>query len=316
MQRRSFIKESTVAAAAIVGSPLFSRRLDATPSPEDKVSVNSFPHLTVDSKIRLFYKDWLPMSSSGKRPRNVLFVHSWALNSDMWQYQMNFLCERGIRTLAYDRRGHGRSTDSGSGYDFDSLADDMSTFIEQLDLREVILVGHSMGCAEIVRYLSRHGDSRVARIALVAPSLPFSLKTADNPQGIDQRALYQVRSAISHDFPKWLAENAPHFFRSDTTPGIIDWGIGMCYLTSMRALIGTNIADTETDFRAELHHIRRPTLVIHGDSDEMAPLDFCGRRTAALVPGSSLKVYEGAPHGVFITHMNRLNEDLESFIRG
>jgi pimeloyl-ACP methyl ester carboxylesterase len=316
MQRRSFIKESTVAAAAIAGSPLFSRRLASASIPGDNANVNSFPYVTVDSKISLFYKDWLPKSDLRTRPRSVLFLHSWALNADMWQHQMNFLCEHGVRALAYDRRGHGRSTDSGLGYDFDTLADDLARFIAQLDLQEVVLVGHSIGCPEIVRYLSRHGDSRVARIVFVSPSLPFTPKTEDNPQGIDQKTLDQVRSAIAHDFPKWLAENAPRFFLPDTTPGMIDWGIGMCYLSSMRALIGTNIADTETDFRAELPHIKKPTLIIHGDRDIMAPLDFSARRTAELVPESTLKVYEGAPHGLFITHMNRLNEDLESFVRG
>jgi pimeloyl-ACP methyl ester carboxylesterase len=196
------------------------------------------------------------------------------------------------------------------------LADDLASFIAQLDLQEVVLVGHSMGCPEIVRYLSRHGDSRVARIVFVSPSLPFTLKTGDNPQGMEQETLHQVRKAISHDFPKWLAENAPRFFLPDTTPGFIDWGIGMCYLSSLRALVGTNIADTETDFRAELPHIKKPTVIIHGDRDAMAPLDFSGRRTAELIPGSTLKVYEGAPHGLFITHMDKLNEDLESFVRG
>jgi non-heme chloroperoxidase len=316
MQRRSFIKESTAAVAAIAGSPLFSRPLASASIPEDKASVNSFPYVTVDSKISLFYKDWLPESDSVTRRRSVLFLHGWALNADIWQYQMNFLCERGIRALAYDRRGHGRSTDSGLGYDFDTLADDLARFIAQLDLKDLVLVGHSMGCPEIVRYLSRHGDSRIARIASVAPSHQFTLRTEDNPQGLKQETLDRVRSAISHDFPRWLAENAPRFFLPDTTPGIIDWGIGMCYLSSMRALIGTNIAETETDFRAELPHIKKPTLIIHGDSDVMAPLDFSGRRTAKLIPGSTLKVYEGAPHGLFITHMKRLNQDLESFVRG
>ena len=234
----------------------------------------------------------------------------------MWQYQMVHLASHGVRTIAYDKRGHGRSSDPGSGYNFDTLADDLASVIEQLELHDVVLVGHSMGAGEVVRYLSRHGSSRISRILLLAPTMPFILKTADNPDGVDKEALQRTRILLATDFPKWLAANAAPFFRPETTPGMIEWGIDMCYQASLKALIDTNIAGTETDFRAELRKVTLPALIIHGDSDSSAPLDFTGRRTAQLIPGSELKVYSGAPHGLFITHMERLNRDLLAFVTG
>jgi pimeloyl-ACP methyl ester carboxylesterase len=234
----------------------------------------------------------------------------------MWQYQMIHLGNHGIRTIAFDRRGHGRSSDPGSGYDFDTLADDLAVMIDQLNLRDVVLVGHSMGAAEVVRYLSRHGSSRVSRVLLLSPTMPLILKTPDNPDGVDKADLDHFRATLSTDLPRWLAENAPPFFRPETTPRTVEWGIGLCLQASLKALIETNIADTETDFRDELRRLDVPVLVIHGDQDVSAPLDFTGRRTAQLIPGARLAVYEGGPHGLFITHMDQLNRDLLAFVQG
>jgi non-heme chloroperoxidase len=188
--------------------------------------------------------------------------------------------------------------------------------IEQLDLRDVTLVAHSMGCGVVVRYLSRHGSKRVARVALVSPSLPFILKTEDNPDGVDRSALERLRAAWGKDFPTWLANNARPFFTPETSPEMIQWGIRMCLQASLKALIDCNRADTETDLRAELPKITAPTLIIHGDKDVSTPLELTGRKTARLIPGSQLKVYEGAPHGLMFTHMDRFNRDLHDFIKG
>jgi len=253
----------------------------------------------------LFYRDW----GTGQP---VVFAHGWALNSDMWQYQMVALPN--VRRIAYDRRGHGRSADPGCGYDLDTLADDLAGLIERLDLHDAVLVGHSMGCAEIVRYLTRHGSSRVSRIALVAPSLPFILKTPDNPDGVDAEILQAIRDMFRHDFPKWLGENARPFFRPETSPEMVEWGIRLCLQTSLQAIVECNISDTETDLRPDLQRISVPTLIIHGDNDASAPLEFTARRVQSLVRESVLKVYEGAPHGLFITHVDRLNRDLAEFV--
>jgi pimeloyl-ACP methyl ester carboxylesterase len=267
------------------------------------------PFIVTRDGASLFYKDW----GNGKP---IVFVHSWATNSDMWQYQMIHLTGQGLRCVAYDNRGHGRSSDPGQGYDYDTLAGDLAAALERLNLREVTIVGHSMGCGVVVRYLSRHGARRIARAALVAPTTPFILKTEDNPDGVDGRIFERLRAMWSKDFPKWLSDNARPFFSPETSPEMIQWGLRMGMQTSLKAVIDCNRAVTNTDFRAELPKITVPTLIIHGDADVSAPLELTARKTARLIPGSQLKVYEGAPHGLFITHMDRLNRDLHDFIKG
>jgi pimeloyl-ACP methyl ester carboxylesterase len=194
MKRRSFLHKIFGGAVALAQV----RRLHATTTKE-KLSHESNaevtgPYVTVDPMVRLFYKDWCtPASRLNPKVRTALFVHGWASNSDIWQYQMNYLRGRGMRTLAYDRRGHGRSSDPGADYDFDVLAHDLARLIEQLDLRDIVLVGHSMSCGEIVRYLSKYGGARVSRIVFVATALPFGLKTDDNPDGAPRSELIAVR---------------------------------------------------------------------------------------------------------------------------
>ena len=262
----------------------------------------------------LFYKDW----GIGKA---VVLVTGWAVSSEMWEYQMAYLSGHGLRCIAYDRRGHGRSGQPGHGYDYDTLADDLATVIAQLDLREVTLVGHSMGGGEIVRYLSRHGSSRISRIALVASITPFLLKTADNPDGVDGSYFEGLRKGLLRDRPRWFAEAAPTFFGAglpscSVSSEMMQWGVMMCLQSSLKATIDACHAFAETDFRAEMRKITVPALIIHGDKDRGAAIDLTGRKSAKLIPGSQLKVYEGAPHGLFITHMERLNADLLGFIQG
>jgi non-heme chloroperoxidase len=264
-------------------------------------------HIVTGDGTSLFYKDW----GSG---RAVVFVSSWGLNADMWTYQMLALSGPEVRCIAFDRRGHGRSSDPGRGYDYDTLADDLATVIEQLELNEITLIGHSMGAGEIIRYLSRHGPSRVARLVLLAPSTPFLLKTADNPDGVDKTVFEQMRGMWRQDFPKWLFDNAPPFFVPDTSPEMIRWVGGMLLQSSLKALIDLNVQVTESDFRGELRQVSRPTFIIHGDRDVSAPLGLTGRKTAQLIPGSRLTIYEGAPHGLMFTHMGRLNADLLTFV--
>jgi len=255
----------------------------------------------------LFHKDW----GSG---RPVVFVSSWGLNADMWAYQMLALAGPEVRCIAFDRRGHGRSGDPGRGYDYDTLADDLAAVVEQLELNEITLIGHSMGAGEIVRYLSRHGPSRVARVVLIAPSTPFLLKTVDNPDGIDKKVFDQMRALWRKDFPKWLFDNARPFFVADTSTEMIRWVGGMLLQSSLKALIDLNVQVTETDFRGELRHVTLPTFIIQGDRDLSAPLNLTGQKTAQLIAGSRLSIYEGAPHGLMFTHIERLNADLLTLV--
>lgn len=264
--------------------------------------------IQADDRTNLYYRDW----GSGKP---VLFVHSWGFNADLWQYQMIDLTGHGLRCIAFDRRGHGRSSDPGRGYTCDRLADDLAEVIEQLDLRDLALVGHSMGCAEIVRYLARHGADRISRLAWVAPSLPFRLKTHDNPDGVDKGVVDDLCARLTSDLPRWLAENARPFFTEETSYPMAEWGVNVILQSSLKALVDCVRVAFETDLRADLPNIALPTLIVHGDKDASAPLDQTGRKTAQMITGSRLIVYEGAPHGLMLTHMRRLNADLLDFLR-
>jgi pimeloyl-ACP methyl ester carboxylesterase len=265
--------------------------------------------ITTQDGTALFYRDW-----GAGTP--ILFLSGWTLSSDMWAYQMEPLSREGFRCIAYDRRAHGRSSDPGRGYDFDTLADDLAEVVQSLSLENVTLVGHSFASGEIVRYLSRHGTDRVARVVLVSPAaIPFLLRTADNPGGIDGEAIEQARRAFLRDFPGWAEANAGPYFGPGTPRAVIDWTIGMMTRTSLLAAGELNRIQMSTDFRAELARIEVPTLIIHGDKDASAPLELTGRPAAALIPGARLEVYEGGPHGLYFTHKERLNQDLARFVR-
>jgi len=252
--------------------------------------------------------------------RPLVFVAPWGLNSAWWDYQVADLAGRGLRCVAYDRRGHGRSGDPSHGYEFDTLADDLAAAIEQLDLHDITLVGQSMGCGEVVRYLSRHGSNRVARVVLVSTITPFALKTDDNPEGADRAALEGVRKALSKDLPNPLAAYAPTFFgtpKNHVSQEIMDWWVRMMVDgCSLKTMLDLHRMFTETDFRPELPRISVPTLLIHGDNDKSTPIETTARKTAPLIPGCQLKVYEGAAHGLPITHAGQLNADLLAFAKG
>jgi pimeloyl-ACP methyl ester carboxylesterase len=215
-------------------------------------------------RTSLYYPDW----GSG---RPVLFVHSWGFNADLWQYQMIHLTGHGLRCVAFDRRGHGRSSDPGRGYTCDRLADDLAAVIEQLDLRDVTLVGHSMGCAEIVRYLARRGAGRVSSLVVAAPSLAFRLKTPDNPDGAQRSMVDDLCARMTSDLPQWLAENARPFFTGETSYPMAEWGMNVIMQSSLKALVECVRVAFETDLRVDLPKIAVPTLIVHGDKDVCAP---------------------------------------------
>lgn len=246
--------------------------------------------------------------------RAVVFVHGWATHSDIWQYQTSSLLDV-ARCIVFDKRGYGRSSDPGCGYDYDSLADDLADVLEALDVRDAVLVGHSMGSAEIVRHLRRHGDGRVASLVLISSALPFMLKTDDNPGGIEARAFGDRRATWTRDMPKFLLENARSIVLPTTSDETVGWIARMGEIASLPALVAMNHTITETDLRQDTAAISLPTLVIHGDADKSAPLSLTGTRVAAMLAGGDLRVYEGAPHALLVTHHARLNDDLRDWIR-
>jgi non-heme chloroperoxidase len=307
MNRRNLLQS---VASAVAGAGMMAVDPEAVCAGSDRPESRApgiAPEIETRDGVRIFYRDW----GTGKP---VLFVHSWSANTQLWQYQMVNLCERGFRCVAYDKRGHGHTGDPGRGYDYDTLADDLAIVIEKLELRNTALVGHSMGCGEIVRYVSRHGAGRVSKVVLIGPTLPFILKTADNPDGIEEAQLEQLRAAWVKDLPKWIGDNARPFFVPETSQQMVDWAVGMSGQASLKALVDCNRAITRTDFREELRKFEVPTLVIQGDADVSANIDFTGRRTAALIPRCEMKVYEGAAHGLMLTHIERLNNDLANFL--
>ena len=298
MNRREFL-ELGAGVGAAAGLPSI---VEAQP-PSRRSHTTS---VSADILRHLFVRDW------GKGPP-VLFLAGWTLSSDFWRYQMLALQRHGFRVLAYDRRGHGRSSDPGGGYDFDTLSDDLASVIEDRNLDKVMLVAHSMASGEVVRYFTRHGGHRVDKVVLVGPTTPFLMETPDNPVGIDPAVLSASRDSLALDFSGQIDAKICPFFAAGTSAGTVQWVKNMMLETSMQGVIELARALQETDFRREIVKIDVPTLVIHGDKDMSAPLTLTGKRTADLIPGARLTIVEGAPHGLPLTNVERLNNELLAF---
>ncbi|HEY2750562.1 alpha/beta hydrolase [Phenylobacterium sp.] len=299
MNRRDIL--TTTLAAPLVGAT----GLRAHPA---RAASRRATEIRTREGVRLFHRDW------GEGPA-ILFAASWALSSEMWAYQVAHLSDAGFRCIAYDRRGHGRSDIPASGYDMDTFADDLATVIDALDLRDVVLVGHSTGGAEVVRYLGRHGTTRVRKVVLMAPVTPYLLQTPDNPTGAPQAYFEASIAEWAKDFPKWADDNSAAFVTPETSKGMIAWLYDQLIATPVPVAAATMRAVIRKDLRPDLGKIDRPTLVLHGAKDVSAPIEITGRPTAAGIRGAQLKVYEDAPHGLFVTHMAQVNRDLEAFIR-
>lgn len=258
---------------------------------------------------RLYVRSWGEGSP-------LIFLAGWSLPSEMWSYQMAGLADRGFRCIAFDRRGHGRSDDPGHGYDYETLSDDLGRVLESLDVKRATVVAHSMAGGEVVRYLRRSGAaSRIERAVFLATTLPCLTQRPDNALGAPPAFFDQLRSRFYNDFPKWLDENAEPFVVPSTSPLMRSWIKNIMLATSLNAVIELNKAMTSADFRSELAALRLPALFIHGDKDASSPLPISAVPASKLVQGSQLIVYEGAPHGLFVTHIDKLNKDIERFAR-
>jgi non-heme chloroperoxidase len=271
------------------------------------------PFIETADRTSLFVTDW------GSGPP-VVFTHAWGLGSDQWTYQIPALAGAGLRCVLYDRRGHGRSDRPATGYDIDTLADDLAAVIDHFGLYEATLVAHSLGSKEAIRYLTRHGDARIARLVLIGPVTPLLRRTADNPDGLDPTLIDANYAAVAANVPKWCADfeaAGPYFGTSPgASQGLIDWTIRMIVNTPLHVLLATLKINADVDMRAELQKIQVPALIVHGDQDASAPIDLTGRKTAELIGGASLTVYPGAGHGLYASDHDALNADLLAFING
>ncbi len=262
----------------------------------------------------LFYKEW----GSGQP---VVFSHGWPLCSDAFEDQMFFLASRGYRCIAADRRGHGRSSQPWEGNDMDTYADDLNELMEKLFVKDAILVGHSTGGGEVVRYMGRHGTKRVSKAVLISAVPPIMLRTPDNPGGLPLAAFDQIRAAVLADRSQFFKDFSMMFYGYNRAGTVISdgvrnefWREGM--MAGLPSVYFCIKAFSETDFTSDLGKIDVPTLILHGSDDQVVPIDISSKRSVKLIKNATLKVYPGAPHGMCTTLKHRINEDLLAFIKG
>jgi non-heme chloroperoxidase len=269
------------------------------------------PTIRTSDDTELYYKDW----GSGQP---VVFSHGWPLDGDAWEDQMYFLASRGYRCVAHDRRGHGRSSQPWTGQTMDTFADDLAAVVEALDLRDAIHVGHSTGGGEVARYIARHRTERVVGAVLIGAVVPLMLKTPANPEGTPIEAFDQLRASVHADRSQFFKDLSAPFYGanrpgSKVSQGVRDefWLLGM--LASFEASYDCIKAFSETDQTEDLKKFDVPTLIVHGDDDQIVPIQASALKSSKLVPNAVLKIYEGAPHGLPTTHKDRLNADLLEF---
>ena len=262
--------------------------------------------------VNIYYNDL----GKGK---NVVFIHGWPLNSEMWEYQITDFYNRDMRCITYDRRGFGKSGWPSAGYDHDTLAGDLKSVLDELDLQDVTLVGFSMGGGEIARYFSLYGGARVIKVILISAVVPYMLRTDSNPEGTPNEIFEQMTAKMLEDRPEFLRTFAKTFFGT----GLVSHPVSDAFLDNnlTRAMNSSPIATIEcaksfgfTDFREDVLRINVPALIIHGDADKTVPIEASAQQSARLIPNAILKVYPGAPHGLWFTEKDKLNHDILDFI--
>ena len=270
-------------------------------------------YIATSDKTALYVKDW-----GAGTP--VILIHGWPLSADSWDDQAMAIADAGYRAIAYDRRGFGRSSQPWSGYDYDTLADDLAAVIAHTGSQDAVIVGFSMGGGEVARYMSRHGGKSVAKAVLIGSILPFRLKAADNPMGTEQAAFDKTAAGLKEDRAKFYTEFFKKFFGvggpgPQVSDEVLAWAHSIAMQAGLKPTLACMRSFSSTDFRPDLSAFKVPTLFIHGTEDQTVPIDGSSRLAAKAIEQSKLIEYQGAPHGLFATHKDRLSKDLLEFLR-
>jgi non-heme chloroperoxidase len=263
--------------------------------------------ITTKDGTEIYYKDW----GTGQP---VVFSHGWPLSADAWDSQMYFLGSHGYRVIAHDRRGHGRSSQPWNGNEMNTYADDLAALTESLDLKDAIHIGHSTGGGEVARYIGRHGTKRVARAVLISAVPPLMLKTDANPGGLPMAAFDAIRASMLADRAQYFEDLTEPFYNGNASQGVRDSFALQGMLAGFKGAFDCVKAFSETDFTEDLKKFDVPTLIVHGDADQIVPIGAAALRSSKIVENAILKVYPGAPHGLTFTHQDQLNADLLAFI--
>jgi non-heme chloroperoxidase len=271
------------------------------------------PTLTIKDGTQIYYKDW-------GEGQPVVFSHGWPLSSDAWEDQMMFLADRGYRCIAHDRRGHGRSSQPWEGNEMDTYADDLAALTEALNLRDAIHVGHSTGGGEVARYIGLHGTTRVGKAVLIGAVPPIMLKTTANPGGLPMEAFDQIRAGVKSDRSQFFKDLSAPFYGANRPGSAVSQGLRDSFWMQgmqcgLKAAYDCIKAFSETDFTEDLKKMSVPTLILHGDDDQIVPIADSALLSSKIVPGATLKVIAGAPHGVCSTHKDAINMELLSFFQ-
>lgn len=313
--RREVLVASVMAAATVglsAAAVADASRQEPNSSSQRK-GARTVNMITSKDGTQIYYKDW------GRGPV-VTFSHGWPLNADMWDGQVLFLAQQGFRVVAHDRRGHGRSEQASSNNDMNGYADDLAAVIETLDLKNVTVVGHSTGGGEVARYLGRYGTKRVSKAVLIAAVPPIMLKTAANPEGLSLEVFDGIRAGVAKDRSQFYKDLAIQFYGANRDGAKVSQGtLDQFWLWSMQCGLKNAYesikAFSETDFTEDLKKIDVPTLVLHGEDDQIVPVQDSARKSARLIKGAKDIYYPGAPHGITATHQDQINADLLAFLR-